>query len=57
MEAEAALPLLQFWLAAESFHENVSAVLRARHHDKQCATGSEESLEDAISIYERCVAR
>ena len=55
MEAEAALPLLQFWLAAESFHENVSAVLRASHHDKERATSSEESLEDAISIYERCV--
>jgi hypothetical protein len=49
MEAEAALPLLQFWLTAESFRENVTTAFN--NCGKQCS--SEENLEDAISIYER----
>ena len=52
MEAEAALPLLQFWLTAESFHENLAGISRTSSPcGKQCSP--EENLEDAISIYER----
>jgi A-kinase anchor protein 10 len=50
MEAESVLPLVQFWLTAESFHTNIAAA-PLTSSGRQC--NLEQNLEDAISIYER----